>query len=37
MKRLTQLTDINVTHTIETRWDHIKNIIIKISEEVIEK
>lgn len=37
MGRLTQLTDINETHTTEVRWENIKNIIIKTSEEVIGK
>jgi len=36
-EKKTQLIDINETHTIETRWKNIKNIIIKTSEEVIGK
>ncbi|KAL4085374.1 hypothetical protein QTP88_027233 [Uroleucon formosanum] len=35
--KLTQLTDINETHTIESLWEIIKNIITKTSEEIIGK
>jgi hypothetical protein len=35
--RLTQLTDINETHTIEFLWGIIKNIITKTSEKIIRK
>ena len=37
MGRLTQLTDINETQTIETRRESIKNIVVKTLKEVIRK
>lgn len=35
--RLTQLTNINETHTIESLWGNIKNFVTKASEEIIGK